>query len=649
VTVQTEISRSGPYAGSGTTGPFTVGFRFLDNTHLQVIKTSTSGIDTTLVITTDYSVSGAGGSSGTVTLVSALASGEKLTIIRDVPFTQLADYVDNDAFPAESHESALDKLTMQTQQNREALDRSLTLPATVSGVSTTLPTPEANKFLGWNASANAFQNIDSGTLATIVAYGTANSDLFSGTGAKTTFTLSANPGALNNLDVSIGGVTQRPGTDYTWSSGTTLTFVSAPVAGTNNILVRYMQALPQGYTVDTLVSSDDGSSGSMWSTVAGFITYVKTAASAIFGRVSLLSGRASNMLIRDQTAGPTRVHVEPNGYVTGTAAKQDWMFDPYQTDNINYRIVNLYTKTYDAADASTTQGNNGVAVLGVKGVGNNFGVWPTLHFGFSDDGAVSAVPMKMYYFDTSDTVWRTPMTGAWRTGAVVAAGEYKLASNKLYQAAGSGTTGATIPSHAAGSVSDGGVTWAFIRDYAAAAGSVRGTVLFGDRDDLPKFGLSTVRAQYSQDAAFWNGKKLRFLDSSNLSAWSVYTNGATDDLYIETEDGAKRLRLDATGQFLQITGLAVASASVTPTSLDTTPSIKGVRTLLFNNAGPTSVTQFDDGIGFQEFYVRSANGQTTLVHGANLRLIGAVNKLLGTDDILLFQTGSSGTVATQVA
>lgn len=248
MTVQTEISRSGPYAGAGTTGPFTVGFRFLDNTHLQVIKTSTSGIDSTLALTTDYSVSGAGGASGTVTLVSALASGERLTIIRDVPFTQLADYVDNDAFPAESHEDALDLLTMQTQQNREALDRSLTLPATVSGVSTELPAPESNKFIGWNETGTALQNLDTGTLATIVAYGTSAGDLFSGNGSQTAFTLSANPGALYNLDVSIGGVDQRAGLDYTWSSGTTITFTIAPVAGTDNIQVKYKQALPQGYT-----------------------------------------------------------------------------------------------------------------------------------------------------------------------------------------------------------------------------------------------------------------------------------------------------------------------------------------------------------------------------------------------------------------
>jgi microcystin-dependent protein len=130
MTVATSTAKSGPYAGSGTTGPFTVGFRFLENAHIQVIRTSSTGVDTTLALTTDYTVTGAGGASGSVTLVAALAVGQQLTIIRNVPFTQDADYVQNDAFPAESHERALDKLTMQTQQLLEAVNRAAKLPVT---------------------------------------------------------------------------------------------------------------------------------------------------------------------------------------------------------------------------------------------------------------------------------------------------------------------------------------------------------------------------------------------------------------------------------------------------------------------------------------------------------------------------------------
>src|SRR6185436_3791058 len=167
-------------------------------------------------------------------------------------------------FPAASHEQALDKLTMEVQQLDEHIDRALTLaPATPPGVSTQLPTPESNKLIGWNQDADALQNIDSATLATIVAYGTAKADIFSGNGVTKNFSLSANPGAQANLDVIISGVGQRAGIDYTWSAGTTVSFVTAPPTGTNNIQVRYFQGLPQGFSYGAATSFSQAGAGAV--------------------------------------------------------------------------------------------------------------------------------------------------------------------------------------------------------------------------------------------------------------------------------------------------------------------------------------------------------------------------------------------------
>ena len=127
MTVSTTTAKSGPYAGSGTTGPFTVGFRFLENSHILVVK-NVAGVETNLVLDTDYTVTGAGASSGSVTLATALATGQTLTIVRNVPTTQETDYVAGDSFPAESHERALDQLTMIAQQLKEEVDRSAKLP-----------------------------------------------------------------------------------------------------------------------------------------------------------------------------------------------------------------------------------------------------------------------------------------------------------------------------------------------------------------------------------------------------------------------------------------------------------------------------------------------------------------------------------------
>ena len=237
------------YAGNGSTTTFAVPYYFLSNSDLALIKTTAAGVQTALTLTTDYSVTGAGVlSGGSVTLVAAPAATETLIIYRDPSVTQTTDYQPNDPFPAETHERALDKLTMIGQRLKDLLSRSFRLSdGDTTTASTTLPSPQANRLIGWNAAGNGLQNVDQQTLATIVGFGTANADVFTGNGSQTAFTLSANPGGQSNLDVSVGGVTQTPGTHYTWSAGTTLTFSTAPPNGVS-VLVRYAQALPQGTT-----------------------------------------------------------------------------------------------------------------------------------------------------------------------------------------------------------------------------------------------------------------------------------------------------------------------------------------------------------------------------------------------------------------
>lgn len=229
------------YTGNGSTTAFAIPFYFLANGDLKVYQ---AGVLKT--ITTHYTVSGAGNpAGGTVTFGTAPTSGQSVVIFRDPAITQSTDYTPNDPFPAESHERALDRLTMISQRLDDRVSRSFHLDdSDASGASTVVPPPEANKFVAWNSDASALQNVDPTTLLTIGAYGTTVANIFTGDGSTTAYTLSANPGSVNSLDVSIGGVTQLPGIDYLWSTGTTLTFTTAPANG-EKILVRFTQALPQ--------------------------------------------------------------------------------------------------------------------------------------------------------------------------------------------------------------------------------------------------------------------------------------------------------------------------------------------------------------------------------------------------------------------
>ena len=72
----------------------------------------------------DWSIDGLGNDlGGNVTLTTPLAVDQTVTLLREIAETQETDYQPFDAFPAESHEAALDKLTMITQQLTEQINR----------------------------------------------------------------------------------------------------------------------------------------------------------------------------------------------------------------------------------------------------------------------------------------------------------------------------------------------------------------------------------------------------------------------------------------------------------------------------------------------------------------------------------------------
>lgn len=263
MTISTAVRTAGPYLGNGVTTDFAFAFKVLAASDLLVVRTDTaSGVETTLTITTDYTVTLNGDQDvspgGTVTLGAALGSGKKLTISSAQTETQPLDLASGGAFYAENIETALDRVTILLQQLREAVNRSIKVPISLaSGIDTDTPVPTPLSVLGWDSTGTRLESLSASGFATVAAYGTAQADVFSGDGAETSFGLTANPGALANLDVSISGVTQRPTLDYTWSGGTTLTFASPPASGTNNILVRYMQGLEQGTTAANAVTVTD--------------------------------------------------------------------------------------------------------------------------------------------------------------------------------------------------------------------------------------------------------------------------------------------------------------------------------------------------------------------------------------------------------
>jgi len=360
------------------------------------------------------------------------------------------------------------------------------------------------------------------------------------------------------------------------------------------------------------------------------------------------AGASGRVLIRNTTANsPTRIHIEPNSHVDdGTITKTDWMFDPYQDDAVNYRIVNIFTKV---GNGSGLNGENGAAVFGAKGVGDHFGIYPSLHFGFSDDGA-TAVPMKIYYFDMSDTAWRTPMKGAWRTGRTdINSGDYVLANFCLYQAQNTATTGATKPNHQSGTVSDGLVNWLFIRNFSGATSNhIKPVIIFGDRDDMPKFGLESVRAQFAADTAIWNGKVHKFLNNAGVPIFELYSPANTSDLYIKSVlSGGNGAYYRFNDKFFQPVNAARILAQKTLSANAATVVVDNCELLTFGNTVATTVTALT-GNAYQSLVVETGNTNTTLEHNAAIVLSTAANTKMIVGEPMMFKFNGDGTVATQI-
>ena len=207
------------YPGNGVATSFAYTWKVTSKTHLSVIEVAADGTRTTAVEGTDYTVSNVGSSNGgNVVFSTAPALGVTVVIDSVVPYDQTADLRNQgDSYP-ERIENALDRNVRQIQQiNRDAA-RSLRIA-----------TGEENYDAGGVRIVDLADGVEESDAATVgqldetfqtVMSGVAGSDVLvvSGTGDGVTVNLSF-PGITSTVSGSyllvVGGVLQRPGTDFT--------------------------------------------------------------------------------------------------------------------------------------------------------------------------------------------------------------------------------------------------------------------------------------------------------------------------------------------------------------------------------------------------------------------------------------------------
>jgi len=234
MTVSSTVRRAGPFTGNGSTSTFPFSFIALESSDvLAVTLNVASGVQTTLVLNTDYSVSlnvnQNSSPGGSITLLAGnLAAGYSLVISTDAAQLQGTELVNQGGFDAETLTDALDLLTILVQQLQEQLNRALTIPITdTAGLDVQLPSAALR--------AGMYLTFDSnGVPQTSIATPGANLIGFAesiSTANQTVFTTPHYTPGSNNLFVICGGLVLTNGVDYTETSTTSITLTQPSDAG----------------------------------------------------------------------------------------------------------------------------------------------------------------------------------------------------------------------------------------------------------------------------------------------------------------------------------------------------------------------------------------------------------------------------------
>jgi hypothetical protein len=194
------------FAPSGV-GPYAFTFEILAATDIEVYKG-----DTLLTLTTDYTVSINANGTGSVTLVLT-AGTDNITIVGARTIQRTTDFVTGGDLFANSLNEELDSLTIFTQQNAEAADRSIRAPVTdPTTIDMTLPVKadRAGKYLSFNSSTGDPEVVNTVVDVTAVAANAANINTVAGISANVT-SVAGNASNINTVAGISGNVTTVAG------------------------------------------------------------------------------------------------------------------------------------------------------------------------------------------------------------------------------------------------------------------------------------------------------------------------------------------------------------------------------------------------------------------------------------------------------
>jgi hypothetical protein len=238
MTVQTELRRV-VQTGNGATSTFYFNAPVLGLDDLDVYTVTTAAVQTLQTRggagTFDYTMTiNASTKYATVTLNNNLTNGFKIVMLRSTAITQGVDYVEGDPFLAETHEGALDRLTLIATQLQEQIDRSVKVVETSTTTGITVQELAANAVLVVNAGATGFEMGPTPSSITASATAAAASASAAASSASAASTSASNAStSATNASASAGSASTSATSATASASSATSSASAASTSATN--------------------------------------------------------------------------------------------------------------------------------------------------------------------------------------------------------------------------------------------------------------------------------------------------------------------------------------------------------------------------------------------------------------------------------